>query len=284
MKLKTLPLLIAAALVSTPLFAAEGTAMPSATENLATINGKPVSIGMFQISLASAIQKTGQPNSPALQNQVFNDLVKVVVGSEEAKRLKLDEQPQVQAAIDLQQMQVLFAALADNYMKKAEVSEEEIKKAYDEAVAKAEAQKEYKARHILVKDEAKAKELIKQLDDADGAGFEDLARDNSEGPTAKTGGDLGWFAAGQMVAPFSAAVAALDKGSYTKEPVKTDFGWHVILLEDVRSTKAPPLEKVRDKIEMGIRRQKATEELSKLVEKAELTDLNEIINVKKKEQ
>jgi peptidyl-prolyl cis-trans isomerase C len=105
---------------------------------------------------------------------------------------------------------------------------------------------QFKARHILVDTQAAAADLITQLDD--GADFAELAKEHSTGPTGPNGGDLGWFAPDQMVQPFSQAVAALEDGAHTAEPVQTQFGWHVILREDSRENQPPTLESVRDAI------------------------------------
>ena len=113
---------------------------------------------------------------------------------------------------------------------------------------------EIHARHILVPDEAKAKEIIKKLDG--GAEFKDLAKESSDGPTAANGGDLGYFAKSEMVPEFAEAAFALQPGTYTKEPVKTQFGWHVIKVEEKRQRPEPQFEAVKPQLEAQIRREK----------------------------
>ncbi|MDZ7771011.1 MAG: peptidylprolyl isomerase [Woeseiaceae bacterium] len=125
---------------------------------------------------------------------------------------------------------------------------------------------QYKARHILVESQGEAEGLITQLDD--GADFEALAAEHSTGPSASNGGDLGWFAPNQMVAPFSDAVAKLEDGDYTEAPVQTDFGWHVILREQSRQTEAPPLASVRNEVMQALQQRRFQEYLDELRSKA----------------
>ena len=139
-------------------------------------------------------------------------------------------------------------------MKANPVTDAEIKAEYDSKVA-GENGTEYKARHILVKTEAEAKKLIAELDK--GADFAKLANKHSlDAKESQNGGDLGWFVAGQMVAPFSEAVAKLEKGKYTKTPVQTQFGWHVILREDSRAQTPPSLESVKEQLMPYLQRKK----------------------------
>ena len=113
---------------------------------------------------------------------------------------------------------------------------------------------QYKARHILVQTQGEADALVNQLNE--GADFEALAKEFSTGPSGPNGGDLGWFAPDQMVKPFADAVVALDDGTYTKTPVQTQFGWHVILREESRESEPPTLESVRDAIKQRVEQQK----------------------------
>jgi len=125
---------------------------------------------------------------------------------------------------------------------------------------------QFKARHILVASQGEAVDLIKELDD--GADFEELAKGKSTGPSGPTGGDLGWFSPDQMVAPFSSAVAALDDGGYTSEPVQTQFGWHVILREESRDSEPPTLESVREVITQQVQQKKLQTYIASLREAA----------------
>ena len=114
--------------------------------------------------------------------------------------------------------------------------------------------KEYNARHVLVETREEAVVVIESLDN--GADFSEVAMEKSTGPSGKTGGKLGWFAPGQMVKPFSDATAALETGTYTKEPVETQFGWHVIMLDEVRDITPPPFDDVKERLKMLLANQK----------------------------
>ena len=133
--------------------------------------------------------------------------------------------------------------------------------------------KEYKARHILVKTEDEAKAVVKQLDD--GSDFAKLAKEKSTGPSGKTGGDLGWFRPQQMVPPFSDAVAAMKKNTYTKKPVKTQFGWHVIKLEDLRDVQPPKFEDIKDQVKTIVQTKRVQKYVKSLRDKAKIDYKNQ---------
>ncbi len=134
------------------------------------------------------------------------------------------------------------------------ITDEEVKARYDKEVAATPPEEEIKARHILLKSEDEAKEVIKQLED--GADFVELAKSKSTGPSAKEGGDLGYFKKGRMVPVFEEAAFALKPGEFTKEPIKSEFGWHVIKVEDRREASPPPLEQVAPQIRQVLLREK----------------------------
>jgi peptidyl-prolyl cis-trans isomerase C len=140
------------------------------------------------------------------------------------------------------------------------VSDESAQELYDAQIGKA--GKEYSARHILLENEEDAKAVIAQLDE--GADFSELAKEKSTGPSGSSGGKLGWFGAGQMVAPFSEATAKLNKGEYTKEPVQTQFGWHVIILDDTRESNPPSFEDVKDRLKMLLANQQLQQHVEEL--------------------
>jgi len=147
------------------------------------------------------------------------------------------------------------------------ITDAALRKLYDEKYPADAQKKEYKAAHILVKTEKEAQELVAQL--ADGADFAALAKKKSIGPSASAGGDLGWFSDGDMVPPFFEAVAALSPGEISA-PVKTEFGWHVIKLEQIRDKARPEFETVRGDLENTLRQKLLDERVGKLSEKAEI--------------
>jgi peptidyl-prolyl cis-trans isomerase C len=147
----------------------------------------------------------------------------------------------------------LAQAVVGDWLINNPATEEEILEAYNSRALMA-PDLQFKARHILVETQSSATDLITQLDA--GADFAELAELHSTGPSGSSGGDLGWFSPNQMVAPFSDAVAELEDGAYTKTPVQTDFGWHVILREETRNNEPPPLDSVRDVIKQNVEQEK----------------------------
>jgi peptidyl-prolyl cis-trans isomerase C len=204
----------------------------------------------------------------------------LVVAAQEGEKRDLATNPDVQTALELQRLMILSNAALQSIANDAPPTDDELKEAYEKFKEQAQ-RAEYKARHILVDDQAKAEALIKQLDENKGEGFDKLAKENSLGPTAEKGGDLGWFDARQMVKPFADAVGTLEPGSYTEQPVQTQFGWHVILLEDTRTAEPPTFEEAKPTLEAAVKRQKVADALNKLRQEAKV-DLNQDV-VKLKE-
>ncbi len=175
--------------------------------------------------------------------------------------------PDVQARLDLLHSQILAEAASDKYVKSHPVSDDEVKAAYDSEVANM--PKEYKARHILVETKEAADAVIKEL--LAGGDFAKIAKAKSKDPgSAAKGGDLGWFSAQTMVKPFSEALAKLEKGKTTTEPVQTQYGYHVIQLEDVRSPTAPAFEDVKEQVKVFAQRKKLQSYLDDLRKTAKI--------------
>lgn len=237
---------------------------------VATVNGKPISQDLFDAYVK--LRNAQQPKHPMDRNAVINELVNRELIYQDALKEKLDKNPEIKRQIELQRQELLIGAALREALSKKPISDAELKKEYDERVAKADVE-EYKASHILTKTEAEAKEVIAELDK--GANFAELAKKKSTGPSAKNGGDLGWFSPNQMVPEFSAAVAKLQKGSYTKEPVKTQFGWHVILLEDKRKMQPPAFDDVKEQLTNMLRNQQLRAYVEELRSKAKI-DIKEV--------
>lgn len=219
---------------------------------VASVNGKYIAKSTLE-QLESEISQRSQGQTFP-KEKLIEELIQRELLVQEGLKKQLDKSPEVLARIeDVKRSLVSQAALQD-YLKTNPVTDADIKAEYDTKVA-AENGTEFKARHILVKTEAEAKKIIAELDK--GADFAKLANKNSlDAKESQNGGDLGWFVASQMVAPFSEAVAKLEKGKYTKEPVQTQFGWHIILREDSRALTPPPLEAVKEQLQPYLQRQK----------------------------
>ena len=188
------------------------------------------------------------------KEKLIEELIQRELLVQDAVQKQLENSPEVVAQLETAKKTLLTQADVQNFIKSNPVTDAEIKAEYDSKVA-GENGVEFKARHILVKTEDEAKKLIAELDK--GGDFAKLANKNSlDAKESQNGGDLGWFVAGQMVQPFSDAVAKLEKGKYTKTPVKTQFGYHVILREDSRAQTPPPLEAVKDQLMPYLQRKK----------------------------
>ena len=171
------------------------------------------------------------------------------------------------AKLEAVRQNLILGAALEKAMTSPAITDAELKKMYDSRVAEFNV-KEYKARHILVKSKDEAEKVITELDM--GGDFAELAKKKSTGPTGKNGGDLGWFAPQQMVPEFSQAVSQLEKGKYTKSPVQTKFGWHVIKLEDTRSAEPPTFDQVKPQLKKVAEQSRANDYLQSLKAKAKI--------------
>lgn len=232
---------------------------------VAVVNDKPIKRYTFDAYVARHSQ---QELSEAQRAQLLDQAINVQVLAQEALRQKLDYDPAVAGDIEVLKMMRLANALLRKHMADNPVTEEALRAEYAKRTAKMR-EPEYHARHVLVPSEAEARDVIKQLDR--GVKFERLAKTRSiDQGSAINGGDLGWFTAATMVAPFTNAVVALEKGKYTKVAVQTQFGWHVILKEDERMREPPALESVREKLEGALQEQVAEAFINGLREKAKV--------------
>jgi peptidyl-prolyl cis-trans isomerase C len=229
-----------------------------------TVNDEPVTISdmVAYASLRSDMPLSEDP--VAAQNQILNEMLTTIMLSQEAGKQGLEDDMQTARNLKLTRMIVLRDALLERMMQNQAVSDEEIRKAYNENYS-AEPEVRYLVRHILVEDAEKAEEIIGQLDK--GAVFEELAKEHSTGPTGPEGGSLGWISPEIVVPTFAEAMQKLEKEQYTAEPVQTQFGWHVILLEDVQeveSVEPPAFETVQAVLEQQLKAGKVQSEIQQL--------------------
>lgn len=266
-------LLLTAAIAAVPAIATAQDAAADADTTIASVNGQDYSLDLFRIFYTQRMQESGAQNTPAFQEQAFNEFLSMIVAAQEGEKRALADNADVKTALELQRMMILSNAALQSMGNDSPPTEDELKQAYEKFKEQAK-RTEYKARHILVDDKAKAEALIEKLEAAKGKDFDKLARENSLGPTADKGGDLGWFDARQMVKPFSDAVSALEVGRFTEQPVQTQFGWHVILLEDTRTAEPPSFDEAKPNLEMAVKRQKIADQLNQLRQNAKV-DLNQ---------
>jgi peptidyl-prolyl cis-trans isomerase C len=227
-------------------------------QNVAVVNGKPVPKARVD-TIVSQVQKQAasrnQQVPPDLEKMVRDKVVTDEILSQEAERRGLGASAEFKAQMELARQAILIGMLAQDIDKKASVSDAEVQKEYDKFKAQASGT-EYKARHILVEKEDEAKAIVAQL--KAGAKFEDLAKKSSKDPgSAQNGGDLDFASPASYVPEFSQAMVALKKGEYTDTPVKTQFGYHIIKLEDTRAAQFPPLADVKPQIQQRLAQQKA---------------------------
>jgi peptidyl-prolyl cis-trans isomerase C len=244
----------------------ESAAGAAKTTAVATVNGQTIDSEVFDV-FVQAVTNKPPADAPAEQkSQMLDQLINMTLAAQAGEKEGLQKDPAVQARLQLLHTQILAEAATEKYIKAHPVSESEIKAEYDTQVANM--PKEYKARHILVDSKEKADEVIKQLNA--GGDFAKIAEKESKDSSAKEGGDLGWFTLQTMVKPFADAVASLQKGQTTQEPVQSQFGWHVINLEDVRTPTAPSFDDVKSQVEMLAQRKKLQAYLDELRKTAKI--------------
>ena len=228
-------------------------ASSAGADPVATINGTNIDSSVLEVYAESRTQRPLGDLGEKDRQTLMSELVDLFVLSTQPDSADLRKDPRIAAQIELQERAIVAQAFAAKYMAENAATDEEIAAEYDVQAAGAPSL-QFKARHILVPTQAEAIDLIARLDT--GSDFATLAMDSSTGPSAKDGGALPWFSPNQMVRPFSDAVAALEDGKYTAEPVQTEFGWHVIMREESRASEAPPLESIRENIKQNIAQKK----------------------------
>ena len=220
---------------------------------IATVNGIEVTERELTIAEVDLLQQFAQTPADQRRAAILNALIDIKVLGEAAKEAGLNEDPNFKATMAFNRSRQLHNTYFRKQVLEA-ISDEELKERYDAEISNFPIGKEVKARHILVEDEDAAKALITDLDG--GADFAELAKEKSTGPSGPSGGDLGFFGRGQMVPEFDKAVFELKDGEYTKAPVKTQFGYHVILREEERDTQPPSFDQVKDQIRQVVSRDK----------------------------
>lgn len=215
--------------------------------------GVSIDPNVLNMYLESRIQKPADQATAEEVALVRDELTDIYLLSEEPRAEVLKQSPRLQAQMELQTRGMLAQAVATDFVTRNPATDEEMRALYDEQIKLA-PPKEFKARHILVETQGEAQTLVAELEG--GADFAELASAKSTGPSAPSGGDLGWFPPDRMVPEFSTAVAALGDGEFTKTPVQTQFGWHVILREESRESPPPPYDSVTEVLKQQVENQK----------------------------
>jgi peptidyl-prolyl cis-trans isomerase C len=234
-------------------------------QNIAIVNGKAVPKARADTLMSQAV-KQGQAQTPELETQVRDEVVLREIFMQEAEKRGLAASSDYKQQMELARQTILIRELFADQQKKHPITDAEIQAEYDKFKGQS-GGTEYKARHILVEDEAAAKAAIAKI--KGGAKFEDLAKASSKDPgSAPNGGDLDWAAPGNYVPEFSQAMVKLEKGKFTDEPVKSQFGYHIIQLDDVREAQFPPLEDIKAQLRQRLEQQKMTKYQEDLKAKA----------------
>jgi peptidyl-prolyl cis-trans isomerase C len=257
MILKPARLLLAMiAMVAAPVFA----------QNVATVNGKPIPAAKVDQVVKQVVAQGKATDSPQLRDAIKKDLIGREVLIQEADKQGVGGRADVKAAIDNARQSIIINAMLADYVKKNPIKDADIKAEYDHYKAQV-GDKEYHARHILVGTEDEAKAIIAKL--KGGAKFEELAKQSKDSSSAN-GGDLDWASPASYVPEFSKAMVGLHKGAITDTPVKTQYGYHVIKLEDVRPAKVPPFEEVKQQVAESLQQRKLAAFREDLMKKAKI--------------
>ncbi|MEL6368744.1 MAG: peptidylprolyl isomerase [Pseudomonadota bacterium] len=225
-------------------------------QTVVTVDGLAISEVEFE---AYAVEFTGAPATDENREEIIEQIATVVALSNIGIEKKLDQTDAIAASIEAKRRDVLARAAIVDFVESNPIADDAVRAAYDEQIGSVATPTELRASHILVASEDEAKAIIEQL--KGGADFAELAAEKSTGPSGPKGGDLGWFGPTQMVPPFSAAVQALEDGAFSQTPVKTDFGWHVILRVGTRDGSLPGFAEVQEQIRGALTQQQFNEYL-----------------------
>jgi len=232
----------------------------------ATVNGKAIPSSRLEFIVKQRTAQ-GQPDNDQTRKMIVDNLITQEVVAQEAERKGFGKGSEVRTQLDLMRQQVLVQALIQDYLKKHAVKDEDMQAEYDKVKA-ARGDKEYKARHILVDKDTEANDIIAQL--KKGAKFEDLAKQSKDPGSKDKGGDLDWNPPSTFVKPFADALVKLEKGKYTETPVQTQFGWHVIQLDDVRPQTFPSFDSVKQQLHSRLQEQEVQKYVAELRAKAKI--------------
>ena len=235
-------------------------------QNVARVNGVAIPQQHFDILIKNLVAQ-GRPDSPEMRDAIKQQMISRELMVQEAAKRGLDKNPETAARLTFSRQDILSNAYIQDILRANPVTDDMVKKEYERI--KAQSTKEYKARHILVEKEDDAKDIIAQL--KKGASFEKLAAEKSNDPGSKTnGGDLDWSMPSRFVKPFGDAMVKLKKGQFTETPVRTNFGWHVIRVDDERAAKIPGFDEAKPQVQQGLQNQAVEKAIADLRAKAKI--------------
>jgi len=251
--------------IATPIWA-QTAAQKAPASKAVTVNGKPIPKARLDFIAKQRVAQ-GQPDNEQARKTILDNLITQEVVAQEADRRGFAKTSDVRTQLELLRQQVLVQAVVQDHLKAHPIKDEEMLAEYNKVKA-SRGDKEYKARHILVEKEPEAAEIIAQL--KKGTKFEDLAKQSKDPGSKDKGGDLDWNTPGTFVKPFAEALSKLEKGKYTETPVQTQFGWHVIQLDDVRSMQFPAFDTVKQQLLSKMQEQEVQKFVGELRSKAKI--------------
>jgi peptidyl-prolyl cis-trans isomerase C len=260
-------LLLAASLGALAACQPKSSAPADSSPPVATVNGVPIARDLYDYYVKGATGKTAAELPPDVRDKLLDNLVRAELVSQEAVKQGIDKSGDTSYILELSRLNVLEQALSDHYLKDRKPTESELRAEYESDMAQA-PKMEYHARHILVATEPFAEKLIQRLDR--GEKFEDLAKVESMDPSKSNGGDIGWLRAG-MPPQLMNALAGLKPGDYTKTPVQTSYGWHILQLVESRPLSPPPFDQAKQRVEQIVEAKKFRAYMDELMRTAKVT-------------
>lgn len=252
--------------VALSLLLAAGVAQAQAQKPLAKVNGVTIPASIGELMIAEQVAQ-GAPNNEELRKAVKEELIRRELLAQEAKKSGLDKKPEVIARMDVARQGILVGGFINNWMKANPVSDASVRAEYDRRV-KEMSGTEYKVRHIQVEKEEAAKAIIAKLQS--GAKFEDLAKESVDAGSKDNGGDIGWVAPAGLPPAMGEALAKLEKGKFHALPIQSNFGYHVVKLEDSRQAVPPKYEEVQGNLRQGLEQQALSKYINSLMAKAKV--------------
>jgi peptidyl-prolyl cis-trans isomerase C len=243
---------------------------PLGPTQVATLNGKRIPESVFRLQTLATVRKNADDLTPEQRKAVLDDLVGLYLLGDEGRAQGLLTERAIAAQVELARIQLEARLMATRFLEKNAATDAEMKAVYDQNLPRLGGQQQFKAKNILVSTKQEADVVIKQLQQ--GKKFVELAKERANGPTGPNGGDLGWFTADTMVQPVVEAARAMKVGTFSTEPVKTEFGYHVLLLEDERTQDAPSFDSMRSDLKTAVERDKLTKHIQELIAGAKVVE------------
>jgi peptidyl-prolyl cis-trans isomerase C len=232
-----------------------------------TVNGRPIPRSRVDFVMKQQASQ-GMPDNPQTRSVLLDNLVSQEIVAQEAEKKGLGKSQDIRTELDLYRQRLLVRAYLQDHFKAHPIKDEQMLAEYNKVKASRGGDKEYKARHILVDTEAQAKDIVAQL--KKGTKFEELVKQSKDTGSKERGGDLDWNTPGTFVKPFAEALTRLEKGKYTEAPVQSPFGWHVILLDDVREAQFPAFNDVKPQLQARLQEQEIQKVVNDLRAKAKI--------------